>query len=150
MRVQRETFTPELFVEMIGVVQEHNDEICAVHGDLNPYLEVYFLLEGQGLLDTITARTDEDEVIGYYICMTSIHHHHADLLVGSQMALYVKKDYRGQGVSGKLLSKAEEVLTERGATSIVVAIPAGKDHSKAFDKLGYEPMEHSYYKNLGD
>lgn len=150
MRVVREAFTPELYTQMHAVVQEHNDEICAVHGDLNPYLEVYFFLEANGLLDTIVAWDDSGNVLGYLILCTDRHHHHADKIVGSQMALYVQKAYRGKGVSDQLLKKGEEVLIARGADSMVISCPAKRDLTKYYNTLGFIPMEHTFYKKLGE
>jgi len=149
MHITRESLTTELFMELIELVKEHNDEICAQHGELNPFLEVYFFLEEHGRLDIIVCR-DEGRVVGYMVLCTDLNHHHKDLLVGTSMALYVLKEYRGKGVSKKLLEAGEEVLKGREADVMVISCPAKRDLTKYYAKLGFDPMEHTFFKKLGD
>jgi len=150
MRVEREEWTPELYVELLSLFEDHIEETASTLGPLDVHLELYFLMEEQGTLHTIVARDDEGKVIGYMTCTISVHPHHQTVLLGTQDAFFVHKDHRNSSVGTKIIKKAEKVLIERGAQHLTMFYSESKDLKKYYERLGYKPIEHTVYKKVGD
>ncbi len=126
----------------------HWEEVQEV-APLNPVYDVYYDLEDQNMLYSLVAM-DGNELLGYVIFIIAKHHHHSGSIWASSDILYISPTHRGKGVCKEILSKAEESLREKGVEIILVSSRAHKDFGSLLGKIGYNPYEYSYFKDIGD
>ncbi|MCK4501198.1 GNAT family N-acetyltransferase [Candidatus Babeliales bacterium] len=137
--------------EMKPLFTEHWEEI-ALHKDkikLNPDYDKYLLLDSLGMLHTLTAR-DGDVLIGYFVSFIQPHMHYKDVDFAINDILFIHKDYRHGSVGYKLFKKAEASLKDKGIDVLIINSKVDKDFKPIMDKLGFNRIEYSYSKYIGE
>lgn len=145
--IEREEFTPEMYSELGVLTSRHNDESYSSLGNLYPNLDLYFTLSALEFLDTFVARKD-GEMIGYLITITQPHIHHQDKMVASEDIFFVDKNHRNGRVGIQLVKFAESYVKDKGAEYFLVSYSENKDLTKFYTRLGFSPMERTFYKKL--
>lgn len=147
-------YKEETYSDVIGdikpLLDNHYEEI-ALNRDvikLNPDYEMYEKLCNAGFMRIITARND-NELIGYCICVIKYHLHYKDSLTALNDIFYIKKEYR-KGLTGvKLFVKTEEILKKYGVQRIIMNTKTHHDVGAIFDRLGYHETERVFTKIIG-
>lgn len=116
---------------------------------LSPQWNVYISREQMGELLFVTAR-DAGELIGYFIAFISPGLHYSTCLTCIMDIFYVRKDHRGGRAGIKLFSFIEKELKRRNVQRWFVGSKVHADVSWLFEKLGFERVEVTYSKYIGD
>lgn len=67
--------------------------------------------------------------------------------LGEIDSIFLKSDYRGQGVADKLMDKGIAWLNDNGAEGISLYVAAGNEDAFAFyERFGFKPRVHMLYK----
>lgn len=124
--ISRESFSPELFAELLPLAQKCWEEStvqkadsCAYYGErefqIAPNLEIYQQLEGNGALVIMTLR-DGGKLHGYAVGFAYKSLHHKPILGGVTDTFYVEPDYRSY--SPVMVEKFEGAMRELGVNII--------------------------------
>ena len=142
---QEEKFS-SILDEVKPVLQKHYEEISASKQfRLNPNYVAYFQLQDQGLLTVVTCR-DEGKLVGYIAFFVMPHMHYLDCKTANEDLYFILPEYR-KGMTGiKLFKKAEEILKQKGVQRIILSCKTNFDHSKIFERLGYQFFEKHFNK----
>jgi aminoglycoside 6'-N-acetyltransferase I len=98
--------------------------------------------------DYVTLMGIVDEAVAGFIGVTVRPSYTADELQGQIIALAVASSFRRRGVGRALVEAAEALLSERGATAVVVTIANRRSDAHAFyERLGYVFTGRRYRKN---
>jgi len=92
---------------------------------------------------------NQEDILGYvsmFLCPSM----HTGELTALTDTIYVVQSARGTGVGRTLLSKAEEYVTKRGASHMMVTFKNAVNHAKLADQLGLFNYETVYCKPLGE
>ena len=136
-----------VFKELAGLLQGHMDEVCMFGDDcmLAPDWDRYTKLSHMGMLQIVSARKSDGEMIGYSSDFIVRHMHYA-FTMASNDAVYLKKGYRGKAI--KLFKYVEECLILKGVRFYSIAIKPEIDFSPVVKRMGYKLMESHYYRRL--
>lgn len=136
MKIERETFTPELYEEILPLAQkcwrectQSKGESCAFYGerefDIEPNLPVYLQLAAEGSLVAITLR--DEGLKGYVLGFVYPAMHHKHVIGGIGDTMYVEPKYRES--AGELVDR---FILEMGALKAGIigwpVIPGGYIH----------------------
>lgn len=112
-----------------------------------PYQVNMDLLEGMisASLISCVAAFDEEVLIGY-VCSSIVPDLISDSVKAQEIGMYVKEEYRGEGVFKSLLDKAEEEFSKRGVYESLIMFKEGYEHKIP---KGYVKTETVYRKRLG-
>lgn len=144
--VQFETFV-ETYEEALPLISEHWEEVpFGKWPDIgvNVNTGVYVLMEDQGFLRLMTARTPEGEMIGYVILMCAEMNHHIGVLQVTTDVVYVHPDYRSAGVMSKMLEVMKADCKEKGVEFFSVTVNPNYDFGGYLEEMGAVPTETSY------
>jgi ribosomal protein S18 acetylase RimI-like enzyme len=98
--------------------------------------------------DYVTLMGIVDEPVAGFIGVTVRPSYTADGLQGQIIALAVASSFRRRGVGRALVEAAEALLSERGATAVVVTTANRRSDAHAFyERLGYVFTGRRYRKN---
>lgn len=114
--------------------------------ELNPDWDAYAKLDMGGSLRVFTVRTDNEQLVGYFVVIVSRSLHYSDHLFANNDIIFLLPEYR-KGTTGiKLIDFAERELKAEGVTSLNINT---KDH-QSFDAIllrrGYQMIERVYSK----
>ena len=153
----RTSFRVESFVDVWPEIEKlmplHYQEVSADVGRFGPKLDrqTYTVRQLSGSLLILTARR-EGELIGYAVWTIAPHLHYQDSgLMAYSDAYFVKKEFRNGATGYKLLLASEVILREKGVKKLFNFHKLHREdlnHSKLFDKLGYQLNEYQYIKYL--
>ena len=115
--------------------------------NINIDWELYTKLEDAGSMVLITAR-DEELLAGYLILTLASHPHIKDFIQASSDAIFVDKEYRGEGVGKELLTTAEEALKEVGVGWISLFFRDSKSSEGLMRSLNYKQTDVVFGKSL--
>lgn len=138
--------------EGFNLFKEHWDEI-AVYKDsieLSPDYDKYRQLEQAGQLHVVVARDKYDEMIGYLVSLVQQGLHYKNTKWAFNDLLYVSPEYRKGTTAIKLIKFSEQALKDDGVDVIVMRTKSSHDFSKLLERYGYECMETSYSKYIGE
>lgn len=125
--------------ELPVLLKLHYDEIALnkEHIPLDPDWEKYKTLCDRGNLFVVTARTDDQLLVGYSVFFTTYHLHYKSTLVASNDILYLHPDYR-KGTTGiKLIKFSESELKKLGVDKVIWHIKYLKDFRNILYRMGY-------------
>jgi len=145
-----ESFTERL-PELKPLLPIHYEEL-ALNKDkvpLSPQYHIYETRESMGELLFVTARK-EGFLVGYFIGFIAPGLHYSTCLTCTMDIFYVHPDHRGSSAGIKLFSFVEKELNRRGVDRWFVGSKCHKDASKLFERLGFDRVEITYSKYLGE
>ncbi len=145
-----ESFTDNL-PELKTILPLHYEEL-ALDKDkvpLSPQYDIYEARESLGELIFVTAR-DNGELIGYFIGFINPGLHYSTCLTCIMDIFYIHPDHRGSNFGFKLFDFVEKELKRRGVDRWFVGSKCHLDASWLFERLGFERVEVTYSKYMGD
>lgn len=148
------TFQVERVTDILGevkpLIEAHWEEI-ALYKDqfpLNPDYEKYKAMDAAGALHAVTARTADDELIGYYISFIMPHLHYQDCIIAMNDILFLREDYRHGRVGMKMIGFAEQELRKLGVHRMMMHVKVQHDFSPMLLRMGYTESERCFEKLL--
>ena len=149
------TFEIELFTdnlpELKTILPLHYEEL-ALDKDkvpLSPQYNIYEAREALGELLFVTAR-DRGELIGYFIGFINPGLHYSTCLTCIMDIFYIHPEHRGSNFGFKLFDFVEKELKRRGVDRWYVGSKCHLDASWLFERLGFDRVEVTYSKYMGD
>lgn len=147
MKFQLEILTPDLYVEMYPLFEEHYEEIAHFKDiPLKPDVELYLKSQDIGLLRVFTARKEDNEMVGYNVFFTKHNGHYKDSLNASQDIIFVRKAQRGFGL--KFIEWCDEQLRNEGVDVVYHHVKAAHNFGPKLEKQGYVLVDLIYAKKL--
>lgn len=139
--------------ELKTLLGTHYEEL-ALNKDkvpLSPQWHAYAARESAGQLVYVTLR-EEGQLIGYIIMFVAPGLHYETCLTASMDILFVRPDKRTAGARGVLMmmDALEAELKRRGVDRWFMGTKLHKDIGAVFKRKGFEPVEMTYTKWLGD
>ncbi|MBP5279521.1 MAG: GNAT family N-acetyltransferase [Erysipelotrichaceae bacterium] len=101
-----------------------------------PELKIYYEDFGTGKADNCIVAEDEGRIIGAVWTRIMDDYGHIDEKTPS-LAISVKKDYRGQGIGKKLMSKMIELMRSQGYEKLSLSVQKTNYASKMYTDLGF-------------
>ncbi|MFB6235942.1 MAG: GNAT family N-acetyltransferase [Halopenitus sp.] len=99
----------------------------------------------------VTVARDDDAVAGFVMASIDRGGYDQDVQRGVINAIYVRPEFRGEGVGSDLLQAAENTLAEAGADVVALeAMAANADARRFYRTHGYEPHRVELEKPLDD
>ncbi len=147
MNYQREVLTPELYVEMYPLLEEHWAEVAHYKDiKLNPDIELYLSIQDKGMLRLFTARKENGELVGYNLFFIKHNGHYKQSLNASQDIIFVRKTQRGFGL--KFIEWCDDQLRIEGIDVVYHHVKAAHNFGPKLEKQGYELVDLIYAKKL--
>ena len=116
---------------------------------LDPQYHVYLQRDARGEVIFVTLR-DKGELVGYFVGFVAPGLHYQTCLTCHLDIFYLRPDKRGAR-GGVILFKAVEAeLKRRGVQRWFVGSKAHKDASRLFEALGFDHVETTYSKWIGE
>jgi len=145
-----ESFTESL-PELKPILPLHYEELALDQDKvpLSPQYDIYEAREKAGELTYITARED-GELIGYFIGFVAPGLHYSTCLTCIMDIFYIHPEHRGSNFGFKLFDFVEKELLRRGVARWFVGSKVHLDASWLFERLGFERVEITYSKYMGD
>lgn len=136
-----------VFKELIGMLKEHKAESNQFGESipLEPDWRMYQVLHDMKTLHVVTARKDDDEVVGYCIDILSRHLHYPVILASNDI-IFMTHKYRGHAL--RLIKFVEEKLKEKKVGIWSVSVKPHVDFSPVLKKMGFDPLESLYFRRL--
>ena len=132
-----------IFEHWLEITSEPETRPLDVHWDQ------YYELEKQNMLFVLAARHD-GRLVGYIIHLIYRPLHYRYMLMASDDAHFLKKEFR-KGTSGmKMFKAAEKALKEIGVNSITYHSKTSRDINKkpVFERMGYSAHEYLFVKHI--
>ncbi|WP_430505436.1 N-acetyltransferase family protein [Haloparvum sp. PAK95] len=99
----------------------------------------------------VTVARDDDAVAGFVMASIDRGGYDQDVTRGVVNAIYVRPEFRDDGVGGELLRAAERTLAEAGADVVALeAMAANEDARRFYRTHGYEPHRVELEKPLDE
>ena len=149
------TFSVESFEESLPelkpILPVHYEELALDKNNipLDPDYNFYISKDNIGELLYITAR-NEGDLIGYFIGFVGPGLHYKSTLTCIMDIFFVHPDYRGSNIGFEMFNYVEKELRRRKVLRWYVGSKCHKDASWLFEKLGFERVEITYSKLLGE
>lgn len=149
------TFAIEPFTENLPelkvILPLHYEELALDQGQvpLSPQYDVYEARENAGELIYITARKS-GKLIGYFIGFIAPGLHYSSCLTCTMDIFYIHPAHRGSNFGRELFGFVETELLRRGVDRWFVGSKVHSDASWLFEKLGFDRVEITYSKYIGD
>lgn len=145
-----ESFTESL-PELKPILPLHYEEL-ALDKDkvpLSPQYDIYEAREALGELIFVTAR-EAGELIGYFIGFVAPGLHYSTCLTCTMDIFYIHPEHRGSNFGFELFDFVEKELKRRGVDRWFVGSKCHLDASWLFERLGFDRVEITYSKYMGD
>lgn len=147
---QVESFTENL-EELKLLLPGHYQEL-ALDKDkvpLSPQYDIYTKREALGELIFVTAR-DRGELVGYFIGFIAPGLHYSTCLTCIMDIFYIHPDHRGSNAGFEMFEFVEKNLLKCGVDRWFVGSKVHLDASWLFERLGFDRVEITYSKYIGD
>ena len=134
-----EQYSDGLVEEIKPLIQLHYDEIALnkEHVPLDPDWDTYAALAAAGRLLIVTARNEQNELIGYTVFFINNHIHYKSTKVANNDLLYLHPDYRRGRLGLRLIKDSETACGHRGVDKIMWHIKFAQDFRSILYRLGY-------------
>jgi len=145
-----ESFTERL-PELKPILPLHYEEL-ALDKDkvpLSPQYNIYTQREALGELVFITAR-ELGELVGYFIGFVAPGLHYSTCLTCIMDIFYIHPDHRGSNAGIEMFEFVENELSRRNVARWFVGSKVHLDASWLFERLGFDRVEITYSKYIGD
>jgi len=143
VRIVETTITDKVD-QIAELLRAHWDEI-ALNKDvmvLKPDVDKYRQLESMGLVLTLVAYDDDDQIIGYSINFIQHHLHYADLKYVANDVLFVRQDLRGSTRIGRqLIAETEAKAKAIGAQLVLWHAKEGTALATLLPRIGYQVQD---------
>lgn len=116
---------------------------------LEPRKGVYEGMDKAGMIRVFTARS-HGELVGYAAYIITQHMHYASWKVASQDVLFLLPEFRNAGNGAGLILFSERLLANEGVQAVTQHVKDAFDFGPLLRGIGYERMESTYIKRLGD
>lgn len=137
----------DVFQEMLPLLRQHWEEISHYKDiALEPDVEAYFSLQLTGSLRVFTARTSENELVGYAVYFIRNHLHYKSCRMAYQDILFIRRDVRGLG--GSFIFWCDDQLKNEGVQVVAQHIKAAHNFGPLLEKVGYTLMDLIYVRRL--
>jgi hypothetical protein len=136
----------ETLEECYKLCADHFDEV-GMEGTFNIDWGVLQTFLQAGILAITIARV-EGEIVAYYMNILT-NDFMTKLLTSKEMAIYVSPKYRGGRLFMKLCDWNEELLVSKGVVINYMTFMHGHNDKLPL-RLGYEPLEITYKKVIGE
>lgn len=123
---------------------DHRRKTSELDVDFDKYLK----MEEMGVHFIVVAHTDK-ELVGYNSMFVSPSPHTRELTALTD-TIFIKKEYRSEGLGSELIRVAEIEAKERGAKNIMVTFKNDSPHPEIVKDLGFFSYETIYAKYIGD
>jgi len=136
--------------DMQDLIKEHWVEIGlvgSVNLGLDPYYEIYSILENAGHLLIQTARLGK-KLVGYFIVTAHKHSHHQTEWFAQCDVLFVSKAYRTRLIGPKLIKNMEKKLKDSKVNYLQISVTPAVDISRGLMRQNYQLQEAVYLKEL--
>lgn len=143
----------EVLDKMKGTFPKHvkETELYQDKIQFSPDYEAYLALsEAGGLCFVVAEDTETGEIVGYFSMMIHYHPHHKDVLTATNNLIYVKEEYRGEGISFTMFTEAEKFLKSIGVSLFMFSAKASNPLKRTAQELGFDECEVVYSKYIGD
>lgn len=130
------------YTEVIDMCKANKEETSPLNWDLN--VDVYNYLASDV---RVFLALNEGSIVGYSIFRTVKHPHHIDKMVGFQDVLYIHPDFR-KGFTGIRFYKYIENELKDKVDALIISHTFKKDLSSVYNRMGYEPLEVTYMKEI--
>lgn len=108
-------------------------------------------LSGRMTLDGVRVARDGSEIVGFVTFGGMADRFDRDGPEGIVHNLFVRSDFRGRGIGGALLTRAESLLADRGVAGVRLEILAANNAAGRFYReRGYEPHRVAFRKPMSD
>lgn len=134
--------------DAIHLLEQHWVEIALDQDTIkmNPDWEMYECLEADGSLCVFTARTEEGQLVGYFVVVVRRNLHYRDHIFAVNDVIYVEKTHRTSGLATSLIQFAERHLREDGVSCIVINTKVHSPFDPLLVNLGFNLIERVYRK----
>ncbi|HEY6019666.1 MAG TPA: hypothetical protein VIY48_07125, partial [Candidatus Paceibacterota bacterium] len=137
---------------LLPLLHEHYAEI-STHKDhgipLEPMVEVYRAREADGSLMMVIGR-EAGKIAAYFVCFIAPGLHYSGCLTCSPDIFYVDPGRRTEIAGIRMFRFVEKELLRRGVKRWAVGSKVAHDASALFRFLGFQPVETTYEKWLGE
>jgi len=147
-KVQEET-TAKSLAECLRLGEMHYDEVFEHKKDIVPRNYNWQFLKiclDNGLIHIITARDEEEKLIGYFANLVS-----PDMLsstfVAKELAIFVHPEYRKSGIFSDMIESMEKLCKVNGVTTQILAFQVGHNDQLPL-QFGYRHTENVFEKIL--
>lgn len=147
MRFQSELVFQVLH-EIGSLLERHHEEICPEGYELSPNWKQYRAMEQAGCLCLVTARKDENTLVGYATAVVSPHLHSASNIVALGDMIYLLPEYRNGRNGLNLIRTAERHCREMKAKSLTWSAKPGTVLEELLPLLGYDREEVVWLKTI--
>lgn len=139
----------EIWEELQPLFAAHYREI-SVYPDIPLDMDKERYLQGEraGVLRCYTVRSVGAELVGYAVFIVQRALHYRGSLQAAQDLIFVRRDYRGGGVGGGLISYCDEDLAAIGVQVVSHHTKAHHDFGPLLERLGYTLNERAYTRRL--
>lgn len=146
----REKFV-DVYPETLPLAIQHYHEIAwnKEKIPLDVDVEKYTLLDEQGILFCFSAR-DQGNLIGYAFFIVAPHPHYKSTVFASNDVIFIKKQYRGRRLGEDFISFCTNDLVAFGVQVMAIRIKDCLDWSSLAESIGFESVESTYLKWIGD
>lgn len=146
----RENFV-DLYPEMLPLLVQHYHEIAwnIEKIKLDVDVEKYVELDDAGILFCFSVR-DKKELVGYAAFMLHSHPHYKSTVFASNDVIFIKKPYRGRRLGDEFITFCSKELTAFGAQVMAIRIKDCLDWSSLAQSAGFESVESTHLKWIGD
>ena len=135
---------------LVPLFEKHWEEVCQYKDTfkLNPDWDTYYALEKLGLLVSIVAENDTNEIVGYSVFILQPHQHYKDQLVAKNDILYLLPEYRVGRNALRLIQYSEKILKEMEVSFVTMHSKVKQDFGRLLSLLKYDAHEIIYAKEL--
>lgn len=112
--------------------------------------EMYDVSASVGTMVVVTARSNDQIIVGYHWSFMTPHPHHADVTCAFTDTYYLHPHYR-RGMTGvKFIKAVKSLLKDRGASMLYIGarIDGKNDKTAIFERLDFKPTEMTYCARL--
>lgn len=147
-KIQEEN-TQHAMKQCFDLAKHHFVEVEVKHKEIpyKPNIKTFETVLNMGMISIITCRLKEtNQLIGYFVNLIS-EDFFTSTLQAKEVGIYVKPEYRSQGILKEMTECAEGIAIARGA--IIQILGFKKDHHEELPlQLGYDRTETIYQKVL--
>ena len=127
------------------LLQEHHEEISKyVDLVLDVDEEKYQRLDELGLYKVFTIRKEDGGLVGYAGFFVNPMLHFKNYTQAHNDLIYVKKEYRGNGVGRSFMRFIDEVLQHFGVSVTFYAVPAKNNWGMLLKDMGYSLHDYMF------
>lgn len=113
--------------------------------DFDYYINAY----KSGALQVVTLRNEEGELVGHFTVTLGEHPQCLDITVANTSNIHIMKEYRTFKIFNMMLKYTEQLLKEKGVSTLYVGIPFFNIRlCNLFDRMNFERKEVYFGKDL--